>query len=292
MPYKRSYRSSSRRKLKPRSKTYSKSYAKSKYSYTKKKRAMTTNRYKKTRSLVYQKGSMKPSLTYAKGPSGIPKRVVCQHKYYTTGNVASSAAATAITYSIRLRSMFDPDFTSTGHQPRGRDQFVALGYSHYKVLSAKVEITMVPEAFASYPNCMFAVIVGGNAIPFPTVLDLVETGPCSNGMVLGKKYLASQPQNLAPSFSSNRLKVTKYIGDLWGKAKRFNYSTVGPSLATEYFDHNSYTSVLSNPDVNTDVFLDLTSYSGDASINCQGFEFGICVTYYTEWMYTGEPGDS
>jgi len=236
---------------------------------------------------------MKQSLSYVKDPSGIPKRVMAQHKYFTTGVVASSAAASAVSYSFRLRSMFDPDLTASGHQPRGRDQFVSAGYGYYKVHSAKVSISMAPNAasISAYNSNTFAIALSGASSPFVDSTTLAELGTSSSGTVLKRKHILAQVNTSAPNFKVNNVRCNKYISNLWGKAKRFNFSTIGPTMV-EYFDHNSYTAVGSNPDTNTEVFLDLISAAGDGDITSQGFEFQITITYYTEWVWVGEPSES
>jgi hypothetical protein len=61
-----------------------------------------------------------------------------------TGNAWSTA------YQFRLNSLFDPDLTSAGHQPLGRDQW-ALLYNSYVVLSVRIRLDLATTA-----NCNVA----------------------------------------------------------------------------------------------------------------------------------------
>lgn len=48
-------------------------------------------------------------------------------------------------YQFRLNSLFDPDFTGTGHQPYGFDQLTAI-YSRYRVYAVTFDISLIPDA--------------------------------------------------------------------------------------------------------------------------------------------------
>lgn len=51
----------------------------------------------------------------------------------------NASATTGAVYTFRANSIFDPDYTSTGHQPYGRDSY-ALLYNHYTVVNSKIQI--------------------------------------------------------------------------------------------------------------------------------------------------------
>lgn len=51
----------------------------------------------------------------------------------------------------RLNSLFDPDYTGTGHQPLYYDQIITLGYTNYLVHGCKVTLTFTnPSADGMY----------------------------------------------------------------------------------------------------------------------------------------------
>ncbi len=54
-------------------------------------------------------------------------------------------------YRWNLNSIFDPDLTSTGHQPMGYDPWSTL-YSRYRVM--KVKVTLVVKNHASFDGCV------------------------------------------------------------------------------------------------------------------------------------------
>jgi len=74
-------------------------------------------------------------------PLGFPHQLLTKIRYYDT------YAMTVTTGSLgkqvmRWNSTFDPDFTSTGHQPLYRDTLAGI-YDHYAVVSAHANIKIV-----------------------------------------------------------------------------------------------------------------------------------------------------
>ena len=61
-----------------------------------------------------------------------------------TQTVAIGGGTGVQTHMLTPNSIFDPDVSGGGHQPRGHDQMAAY-YDKYRVLSCKVKITFVPK---------------------------------------------------------------------------------------------------------------------------------------------------
>lgn len=55
--------------------------------------------------------------------------------------IALAPVAAVAQYTFRGNSVFDPDYTSTGHQPRYYDQWSAF-YQKYKVISSKIHCSV------------------------------------------------------------------------------------------------------------------------------------------------------
>lgn len=66
------------------------------------------------------------------------KRTV-EFRYPVTLLLGEAAPRAGFVWTFRINSIFDPDFTSTGNQPVGFDQFAAL-YGRYTVLRAHFEV--------------------------------------------------------------------------------------------------------------------------------------------------------
>jgi hypothetical protein len=72
---------------------------------------------------------------------GFPMTLLTKVRYYDT--YAMSVTTGSLGKQVmRWNSTFDPDFTSTGHQPLYRDIFATI-YDHYAVVSARANVKIV-----------------------------------------------------------------------------------------------------------------------------------------------------
>lgn len=69
-------------------------------------------------------------------PNVVPDSKIVKLRYVETVSRNPGTGATA-TYLFRANSLFDPNFTSTGHQPLGFDQW-SIFYDHYTVIGSKI----------------------------------------------------------------------------------------------------------------------------------------------------------
>jgi len=77
---------------------------------------------------------------------GVPDRVRTTLTYADI--IAISPGSHVGQYTFRGNSVYDPDYTSTGHQPYYRDQLAAL-YSRYRVYSSSIKVSIVNEQVAT-----------------------------------------------------------------------------------------------------------------------------------------------
>lgn len=74
-------------------------------------------------------------------PIGGPRKEVVKLRY--NGAACLDLTATGAAYHIfQANSMFDPDHTGVGHQPRGFDQYMTR-FDHYTVIGAKIRVDAV-----------------------------------------------------------------------------------------------------------------------------------------------------
>lgn len=81
--------------------------------------------------------------------TGLPPSILMKHVYvdnYKMDNTGTPAVAA--TQQFRLNSLYDPDYTSTGHQPYYYDQIAAL-YSEYCVYGVLVDVYAGSESATS-----------------------------------------------------------------------------------------------------------------------------------------------
>lgn len=105
---------------------------------------MPRKAYKKTKRPAYRpRKNVRRRRNYS---SKIPRSVTVwsnipqlQRHRYCDYVALTTSGALPVEYVFRLNSMFDPDYTGTGHQPMRFDQMCAF-YSQYCVVGAKVTI--------------------------------------------------------------------------------------------------------------------------------------------------------
>lgn len=75
---------------------------------------------------------------------------------------------------VRCNSMFDPDETGVGHQPRGFDQFMTL-YDHFTVLGARITCTFINRNTTSLPVIAYVALRDTN-VGVSTYNNVMELG--------------------------------------------------------------------------------------------------------------------
>lgn len=73
------------------------------------------------------------------------------HRFVSRITLAPTLGAQA-TYRYRANGLYDPDFTSTGHQPMFFDQMSAL-YDHFVVIASKIQVNYVLNECTSAVIC-------------------------------------------------------------------------------------------------------------------------------------------
>ena len=76
---------------------------------------------------------------------------------------ALTPGAAVASYVFRGNSLYDPDYTGTGHQPRYYDQLTPI-YGRYKVLSSAITVEMINGAANS--GAIFAITPNTEIITF------------------------------------------------------------------------------------------------------------------------------
>ncbi len=75
----------------------------------------------------------------------VAPRLRCRLRYVEWVAGTTSAGPGTFTYQFSLNSLFDPNTTGTGHQPRGFDQLKTL-YNRYRVYGVSYKVTCVLDS--------------------------------------------------------------------------------------------------------------------------------------------------
>lgn len=102
--------------------------------------------------------------------------------YYDYGHEFTSTAASVSRYRIRANDCFDPDQTSTGHQPLGFDEMTKY-YDQFTVVKSKITVRFVSE------NASTPMVVGvklNDDTPNETnTSDIIENGLNRTAIIVG-----------------------------------------------------------------------------------------------------------
>lgn len=121
---------------------------------------------------------------------------------------------------LRPDSIFDPDASGVGHQPRGHDQLTPL-YKKYRVTACKMKFKFGCQTNTAVNYAVGATIRRDGATQ-PDITDYVEGGPYTKW-----RYLSSEGQNGA--FFSLTYRPRILFGKSWGDD---DFALVGANPAT------------------------------------------------------------
>lgn len=129
---------------------------------------------RRTRRVVKRRGNKKASTAIMRGPTGFPDRVFVKLKFTDVLSI-SIASGIWTYYTWRGNSVYDPNYTGTGAQPLGFDQWAAF-YTRYRVHGSKIRVRTSPTTTSTATAQTHAIVVAPatSAITLPTApLDML-----------------------------------------------------------------------------------------------------------------------
>lgn len=81
-----------------------------------------------------------------------PPNYHCTLRYSDAKTLSTGSAVFGTEFQYRLNSLYDPDYTSAGHQPYGYDQMAAL-YNKYRVKAVRYTLTFTTPGAANDIKC-------------------------------------------------------------------------------------------------------------------------------------------
>jgi len=106
------------------------------------------------------------------GPNPLPNRWISKMKYVESTTITCDAGGAGL-YQYRMNSIFDPNLTSTGHQPYGHDTLEAL-FTKYRVFAFAWIIHVFPVGSASNTQ---VVVTPQNGTGYETNFDYAAERP-------------------------------------------------------------------------------------------------------------------
>lgn len=147
---------------------YKKKYYNKKKKYSKRKRS----------GRKYRKVYSKAKITRVRG-TGFSDTTFVKLNY--VDRLTLSPGATYCQYTFRGNSLFDPDYTGTGHQPMYFDQYTAI-YNKYRVLASSITID---AADVSGDSALYMICTPNTDVLTATSIPLVmeQTGSVAPRMI-------------------------------------------------------------------------------------------------------------
>ena len=102
-----------------------------------------------------------------------PKTSLVELKYCDTVTVPSVDSGLSAPYVFRLNSITDPDYTGTGHQPRGADQWAHI-YKKYCVIGAKVLVEPLVASATNIDAVLYGYVDDDPSADLHTLEDIRE----------------------------------------------------------------------------------------------------------------------
>lgn len=176
------------------------------------------------------------------GALGFPKMLKVKHRYVGAPVQLNCVAGTMGTYIWSANSLYDPDYTSSGHQPMYFDQ-MSLIYNHYVVIAAKITLRIQTSEDPLGPmiGCLW---IDDNATTTATSISHVaEFGknPIKNfgGPNTDPNTMFSRKWSAKKTFGAGTLANNSLQGTAGGDPTevsyfKFSYNTVDATSATIY----------------------------------------------------------
>lgn len=102
-----------------------------------------------------------------------PQRKLVRLRYQELIAINPGAAGAIGTYQFRANGIFDPNITSTGHQPMGHDEWAQF-YNHYTVLGSKITVTGMGDTASE--AIIFGVYLSDDTTVPALLHELIENG--------------------------------------------------------------------------------------------------------------------
>lgn len=142
-----------------------------------KRQAKATRARKARKGVVF---NLRPRDLYL---AGFPKQMKMRHRYVDSISLDATATTPAI-HRFRCNSVFDPDYSGTGHQPLYRDVMAGI-YNHYVVTGAKITVKFTNAATsANYQTAsVCGVYIDDNSTDHTTFTSLIENRRGNNKVI-------------------------------------------------------------------------------------------------------------
>jgi len=111
---------------------------------------------------------------------GFPDKLQVKHRYYEYTAIATAGGAGKGSYQYRCNGMYDPNITSTGHQPLYFDSLSSI-YDHFTVVRSYLKLTA--STSSSNPQTVAVFINDDSTITPSTIETCIEQSSAKYAVV-------------------------------------------------------------------------------------------------------------
>jgi len=131
------------------------------------------------------------------------------HLRYAEVITLDSSASTSSVYTFTANGMYDPNITSTGHQPQGFDELMNF-FNHYTVIDSTIRVCHAPTSTSNLTPGMLDVLLSDrDSVTIANGLQLMETRE-GTGLAI---YTGPAVQVTGqPKFITRRFNAKKFFG--------------------------------------------------------------------------------
>jgi len=140
----------------------------------KRKRKAQQNYSQSRKKATYSNPVTRP-LTTISDRTGFGNRATVKMIYSEKFNLGGALLGAANVYQFRLNSIFDPNFTGSGHQPTTHDQLSVI-FEEYTVTDVRYKISFVNSS--TTVAGLVAIQTADNFNVFTDITTLIEQGQC------------------------------------------------------------------------------------------------------------------
>lgn len=183
--------------------------------------------------------------------SGFPKKKTVKLRYCQ--EITLNSAITGFdSHLFRANSAFDPDYTGTGHQPKGFDEWSTV-YSHYTVMGSRMEVKILPSTTANVIPSVNGILLDTSTTgvaQFVNLPDLLESKLCGKNWHVGGSLYNGQNRNpgkyaMVKNFSSRKFFGIKDPQD----GNSYSATTVANPTQQAYFVVWQYSIASNDPGI-------------------------------------------
>lgn len=144
---------------------------------------------------------------YRRTANLLPARFCTKLRYYYQGSIDPGAAGTVSANVFRANSVYDPDLTGAGNQPRGFDQLMNL-YENFQVIGSKVVCRYASRNASTY-DVVAGISLRSNSSAETQLVNYVEQKNCKSKMLASGASAA--PCTIAMSYKPKKIFGTRAL---------------------------------------------------------------------------------